>query len=279
MSALEAVALAIVALFVVGRARLGEPRPFLARLGLLVLASWLAEDTAIRAYGFYFYDARWSLFVDRVPLAILLIWPVVIHSAWDLARHLLGPQHPRVALVGAALVLADASLIEPVAVASGLWRWTEPGLFTVPPIGILGWSFHAGLCMAVLEREGGSAREAWVLATPLGTHALLLASWWGVFRWTNGAVPAWPAALLLWLGALALVVASLRSRARRRVPLGEFLLRVPAALFFFVLLALHGRSDPALVAWTLAFAGPYCSLLDLDGRGAAPPTSGAGPAR
>ena len=43
-------------------------------------------------------------------------------------------------LVGALIVLADASLIEPVAVASNLWAWTEPGLFAVPPIGILGWA-------------------------------------------------------------------------------------------------------------------------------------------
>jgi hypothetical protein len=41
------------------------------------------------------------------------------------------------------------------------------------------------------------------------------------------------------------------------------LLRVPAAAFFFVLLALYGRTQPALVAWTLAFAPPYCSLLDV----------------
>ncbi|MBM4358754.1 MAG: carotenoid biosynthesis protein [Deltaproteobacteria bacterium] len=271
MSGLEAAALAIVASFVVGRAKLGDARGFLGRLALLVVASFLAEDSSIRLYGFYFYDARWSLFVDQVPLAILLIWPVVIHSAWDLARHLLGRGDRRVALVGTLLVLADASLIEPVAVAAGLWRWTEPGLFTVPPLGILGWSFHAGLCMVALERAAGeTSREALVLATPLGTHALLLAGWWGVFRRVNGVIPAWPSVGLLWLVSAALLVVSLRCGARKRVPLGEFLLRVPAALFFFVLLAIHGRSDPALVAWTLAFAPPYCSLLDvrLGGLGA-----------
>jgi len=267
MSALECTALAIVLLFVVGRAQLGDARSFLLRLSLLVVASWLAEDTAIRAYGFYFYDARWSLFVDKVPVAIVMIWPVVIHSAWDLARHLLGAGHRHVVWLGSALVLADAALIEPVSVASGLWRWTEPGIFGVPPIGILGWVFHAGLCMAVLERaQGRRAKELLTLFTPVGTHALLLGGWWGLFRWVNGtlAVPACVGAL--W-GLSALVLwQSVRTKARTRVPLGEFLLRVPAALFFFVLLGIYGRGQPLLIAWTLAFAPPYCSLLDLRKR-------------
>ena len=69
-----------------------------------------------------------------------------------LARAVLGapPAHARgsrsssrVALLGAAIVLADASLIEPIAVRAGLWRWTEPGLFAVPLVGIVGWAFFA----------------------------------------------------------------------------------------------------------------------------------------
>ena len=36
--------------------------------------------------------------------------------------------------------------------------------------------------------------------------------------------------------------------------------RVPAAAFFFVLLALYGRREPALIAYALAFAPPYLAL-------------------
>jgi uncharacterized membrane protein len=152
MRVLELFALAIVVGFVLIRTRFGpEPRTFLRRMALLVVASWIAEDSCIRAYGFYFYAPGWSVFVDRVPLAILLIWPIVIHSAWELARRLLGTGHRWIPLAGALLVWADASMIEPIAVRAGLWRWTEPGLFQVPPIGILGWAFYAGLCMWLLE--------------------------------------------------------------------------------------------------------------------------------
>jgi hypothetical protein len=263
---MELVAIAIVALYLGGRARMelgagkGKLSSFASRIVLLVVASWIAENSSVRLYGFYYYDARWSLFIDRVPLAIVLIWPVVIHSAWELGRHLL-PTRPRwIPLVGAALVLADASLIEPVAVASGLWRWTEPGLFRVPPIGILGWAIHAGFCMLVLEQGRTRAQAGFMLLTPIATHATLLACWWGLFRWINAPLPAWPFVAALWLVSLALLAASLGARARERIPFGEMLLRVPAATFFFVLLALHGR-EASLVAWVLAFAPPYFSLV------------------
>ena len=192
--------LAIVALYVAVRMRRAEDRVQVARrLALLVAASWLGEDSVIRAYGFYFYDARWDLFVDKVPLMIVIIWPVVVDSAWQLARRL-APS--RVALAAAALVLADASLIEPIAVHAGLWRWTEAGLFAVPPIGILGWALFAF------------------------------------------------AAIALWLRARAL---------GRRIPAEELLVRVPGALFFFVLLALHPSAP--LFAWTAAFVPAWLALL------------------
>jgi hypothetical protein len=266
MRNLELGALAIVVLFVFVRARFGrEPRSFLIRISLLVVASWIAEDTVIRAYGFYFYNPDWSVFIDKVPLAILLIWPIVIHSAWELAAALLGEGHRLVPLVGAAFVWADASLIEPIAVGSGLWQWTEPGLFEVPPIGILGWAFHAGLCMWVFEWQRANARSfTWsavaLALTPIGTHLLLLASWWLLFRWINHTVPPWPVVACVWIISLSLTAQSIRSAARRKVPALDIHSRAPAAAFFFVLLALDSRQVPALIGYALAFAPPYLSL-------------------
>lgn len=259
MIALELACAAIVALYLVVRARL-DPAPvaFLARLALLAAASWAAEDVCIHVYGFYAYSPRWSLFIDQVPLLIIAIWPVVIHSAWDLARRLVRDP-ARVPLVGALLVLADASLIEPIAVQSGLWWWTEPGLFAVPPVGILGWAFFAGLAMLTFARP-----RPWPLAVfPLasgGVHLLLLAAWWGALRWVNGTVDPWPVVALAWALSLALAALAWRRRAGARIPRVELLLRVPAAAFFFVLLGLYGSDAWALVAYALAFAPPYLVL-------------------
>ncbi len=264
---LELACLGIVALYVAVRGwKDADRRSFLVRLALLSGASWLAEDTCIRAYHFYAYAPGWSLFIDQVPLLIVVIWPVVIHTAWDLARHLARPS--RVPLVGALIVLADASLIEPIAVGSGLWAWSEPGLFAVPPIGILGWSFFAFFALQVFERAATTRHLMWLFpVTTVGTHLMLVALWWGALRWVNGDLAPWPFVALAWALSLALAVRAWI--ARTDVARVELLLRMPAAAFFFVLLALHG-GDAALVVYALAFAPPYLVMTALSWRAPQP---------
>lgn len=84
-------------------------------------------------------------------------------------------------------------------------------------------------------------------------------------RWLSRDLPGWGGAGLAWLASSILVAAALRSGARTRVPLGPILSRIPGALFFFVLLVLHGRSCPALFAYALAFAPPYLALVNWTG--------------
>ena len=269
MITIELACLAIVALYLAAAlARVEDRAVYLRRFVLLVAASWIAEDSCIRLYGFYSYHAGWWPFVDQVPLPIVIIWPVVILSAGELAGCLLRPGPLSTSLAGGATVLSDAALIEPVAVRAGLWTWSEPGFFGVPIIGVLGWGLFAAVCLALFAR--GQRRGAptlvdelpVLLGAPPGVHAALVALWWAGLRWLTLPLPGWPAAALAWGCSLALVVLALRSRARRRVPLAALLTRVPAAGFFFVLLALHGRGDRALVAYALAFAPPYLALID-----------------
>lgn len=250
MVTLELACAAIVALYVAAR------RDAIPSLAWLALAGFVGEDSVIRAYGFYFYSPRWHFFVDKVPLLIVLIWPVVIHSAWTLARRL---APARAALAGAAIVLADASLIEPIAVHAGLWRWTEPGLFAVPPIGILGWAYFAGAAMWCLERRRPSLPP---LLAPVVTHALLLGSWWLALRWISRPLPPWPAAALAWTVLGALATLARRRRFGRALPPSELMLRAPGAAFFFAVLARYGRDLPSLCAWSVAFAFPYVALLN-----------------
>jgi hypothetical protein len=266
VSTLELVCAAIVLVWIVLRARRDpSPRHLLLRLGLLAAAGWVGEDTMIRAYHFYAYsEDTWAIFIDRVPLAIAMIWPVVIHSAWDLARVLARASPRAVPFIAGAIVLADAALIEPIAVRAGLWRWTEPGLFAVPPIGVVGWAVFAVLAIAVLtgvseKRRLRADALAVIVLAPAGTHAVLLALWWSLFRSVNGEVAPEPAIAVLVILSVAATLFVLRSRAAARVRLGDLVVRIPGAAFFFVLLAAHAE-DGALVAWTLAFAAPYLAL-------------------
>ena len=228
----------------------GARAAFLSRVLIVAAAAWIAEDSAIRLYGFYAYASSWHAFLDQVPLAIVCIWPVVVLSALDLARAL-APKH--IVLVAALVVLADASLIEPIATASSLWAWTEPGPFHVPLIGVLGWAFFGAGAAFALTR----ARALTALAlAPLTAHALLLFTWWSALRWLPRGVDAWPFVVVAWALCVALSIAVVVRGVR--VPRRDLLLRIPAASFFFVLLALHPNAE--LVAYALAFAPPYLVL-------------------
>ena len=245
MRGLEPVCFGIVALYVALRlVAARDRREVIARMTLLTLAAWLAEDSVIRAYGFYQYDrGAWTLFVDRVPLLVALIWPVVIDSAHTLAQGRL-----RAVFV---IVLADAALIEPIAVRSGLWNWNEPGLFGVPIIGMLGWALFAVAASAMISRR------VMPLLAPLATHAMLVASWWGLLRWLPAEIPA--AGALVIVVAASLTAIGLLLLSPVRVSMQDVLLRAPGAAFFFALLV--ARPDAMLALWAIALGAPYLVLL------------------
>lgn len=267
MAALEPFCLGIVVLYLVLRLRqAGEAKgAVLLRLVLLALAGWIGEVSCVRGYGFYRYalpseGGPWRLWLDVVPLVVVLTWPVVIHSAWELARSLAPSQS--IALC-ALLVLADASLIEPIAVAVGLWSWSEPGPFAVPLIGVLGWSLFAVLASFALDRLArarAAGEPLWpgcllLVSAGLSVHVPLVALWWGGFRWLP--VPS-EAAILIGAGFLSLagLVLLLRGPRAERSALW---LRAPGACFFFALLAWRVR-DPWLWGWALVLALPYAAL-------------------
>ncbi|GEM_PF-250788 len=289
MVVLQLVCLAIVASYVGARLVLAgdasERKAFVLRFLALAIAAAIGEDTMIRAHGAYSYSPEWTVFVGRVPLVVVLVWPVVIDSAASVARHALahdalegartspdarvrwGLVHGRarwsstlaVASLTGLVVFADASLIEPIAVRAGLWAWTDPGVFDVPLVGIAGWAFFAAIATAVLGDGRAFARALLVIPiAPLVTHGLVLASWWTLFRWVQGPIaPSW-AVTSAW--GLLLLATLLASRAGRRIPIAEILLRAPGAAFFFVLLALGDVTSATgrmLVFYALAFAPPY----------------------
>jgi hypothetical protein len=249
--ALESTCAAIVVLYVaIQLVRLDDRRAFVARFVTIAVAAWLGEDSMIRAYGFYRYASVWHGFLDQVPLLIVLIWPVVVDSAERLARSLTPGCVPRTT---ALLVLADACLIEPIAVHAKLWSWNAPGAFGVPPVGVLGWAAFAwGVTVAPS-----------VLAAPLIAHAFVLAAWWAVLRWVSIDFTD-----VAWLPVLPWILSLVATWAtwRRSAPRADVLVRAPGAAFFFALLTL-APPGASLLAWALAFVPPYVVLLV---RGARP---------
>jgi hypothetical protein len=272
MNFLEIICLAIVFLFIVFQLKYRQdPARFLWRLLLLAIASWLGENTVIHAYHFYSYAPRWTIFLDRVPLLVVLIWPVVIASAWHLVGYLFPARTGWLTLAGGMLVLSDASLIEPIAVQAQLWQWHEPGIFQVPPIGILGWAYFAGCCIFIMEKNSRAKRHAYwdallLVFPPLLTHLFLLLTWWGGLRWVNSPISAAPMVAIVCTISLVLTYLAWTKESARNIPRMEMLLRIPAALFFFALLAMYGRTNPPLIACAIAFTPPYLVLTIKSGK-------------
>jgi hypothetical protein len=271
MRGIELACAAIVALYLVVRlsAPGAKPGAHAVRLLCLACAAWVGEDSVIRAYAFYGYAPGWSIFLDRVPLLIVAIWPVVVDSAHVLARVLVprAGRASRVALVGGLIVLADASLIEPIAVRTHLWSWSAENaraVFDVPVIGILGWAYFAAAAILVLERlemrgAPAYADSAVIAVAPLAAHAILGATWWCAFRWLGAGLAEWVIPALAWVVAVPVTLGAWRRRMD--VPVRVVMARAPGAAFFFALLATAGKGSGALVLYALAFAPAYFALV------------------
>lgn len=267
MILLQLAALSIVFIYVLFHTifQAGAAR-FLAKAAVVSVACWITEETCIRFYGFYSYNPSWSLFLGHVPILIILIWPVLIHSSWDLASQLSSQRPKLIPLATGALVCTDALLIEPVAVNAGLWAWSEPGIFHVPPIGILGWGVFAFFCTLFFEKTTPPSTHkkpiGWILAVPvIGTHVFLLGIWWGALRWINGDVPSVPLAAVAWVVSMVLTLIILRQGTGRHIKKKTLLLRIPASLFFLVLLVSNAGGAEILVVYVLASIPPYITIM------------------
>ena len=258
--------LACVAIVVLALAALARVRPWrelLADYAALAVAGWIGEETCVAWYRFYGYAPAWHGHVDHVPVLIPLIWPLVIMSARAVVAAVapgLGWRRPL--LVG-ALVVFDASLVEVIAVRARLWAWAEPGHLDVPLLGILGWGFFAAAADGALGARS-RLRHLGLLPALALTHLLIIAAWWGCFRWVlRGALGDASLIGLGVLSALALLAAGAVRRRGRALPLDVALPRMVAATLFLITLAVVGPGDGRLWLHTALVAAPYLLVTDL----------------
>jgi uncharacterized membrane protein len=122
-------------------------------LVVLVAYGYVLERVAIAAFASHVYGPGWRLAPGGVPLAVAATWAAVITSAMALAARLARPSGPHRAAVAALLGISLDLLMEPVAVARGLWSWTPPGPWLGVPIGnFVGWSVIVGVYTLGAER-------------------------------------------------------------------------------------------------------------------------------
>jgi hypothetical protein len=265
---------ACVLVLLLALAAMARTRPLsdlLIDYGALAVAGFLGEETCVAFYEYYHYAEGWHLRIDRVPILVPLIWPLVILSAREVARAVWpGTERLRPLLVF-AIVAFDASLVEVVAVRAGLWSWVEQGHLGVPIIGILGWGYFAiGADIALSGRVPylGESRAKRALATiavaPLVAHVIIQITWWGLFRYAQRT--ALGIASLVGLSAIGIVTLALVVSARRRggaIPWDIAAPRLVAAGLFFVLLVMTAPRELPLWLHTAVVALPYFAATKL----------------
>jgi len=181
---------------------------------LLALAAYgyALEAVAIQLFGSHTYGTGWHVAPGGVPVAVALVWSALISSAMALAARS-GWQGAGARAVAAALIATTLDvLMEPVAVRSGLWRWTPAGPWLGVPIGnFVGWAVIVAGYTLGAERfagEGPPAREAAIrLVVAAGSILALVAvglAWrmLGLERLFTGA-RGWVAWAAVLLGAAA----------------------------------------------------------------------------
>lgn len=244
------------------KASAAERKTLALTIVTIAIAAWAAEETSILRYRFYGYPDAWVPKIDEMPLLVAFIWPMVIVSS----RAIVEVLFPKLSVVqktiavGIAVVI-DATLVETVAVASGLWGWVEGGYLGAPLIGMLGWGAFAAAMTFSLEHP---KIPLWL--TPVtalaGTHLLLVVLWWAFFRhFLRGELPPW--SVYIGVAAILGLAAWLRSRGRL-IPIALTIPRVAATSVFVVLLVMHASLE--LVLHFASIAVLYLALLDLRPR-------------
>ena len=115
-------------------------------LGALVLYGFVLERVAIRVFASHVYGPGWRVAPLGVPLAVALVWASLILSGLALASRLSLRTPLACASATALFGLSLDLLMEPVAVAAGLWRWTPPGPWLLVPVGnFVGWAVIVGV--------------------------------------------------------------------------------------------------------------------------------------
>jgi putative membrane protein len=117
-------------------------RPWSGRFLAFILAvfvagwsvEWLGVNTGI-IFGAYSYDDGLGFKLFEIPLIIGLNWVLLIYCSGTIASYTPLPNWAK-ALLGALLMVALDVLIEPFAIAHGLWSWETP---SVPLRNYLAW--------------------------------------------------------------------------------------------------------------------------------------------
>lgn len=238
---------------------------FWGRIFGIMVASWIMEESGIQIFNFYRYHDQWCFRLGNVPLLVVVTWPILICSAHELVFQVSLSSKLSALLWSALIVLSDALFIEPIAVRAGLWSWNYPGIFGVPLVGFAGWFFFAFFCLLFISNRDksdfGVSDLLYMVLIVLATHILLILSWCFVFEHLVFPFNAFIIIIIAWSLSVTISFGLLRKKTGLLIRGTALLLRLPAAVFFWVLLLFSLNDLLFLLVYISAFTPPYLVLL------------------
>ena len=248
--------------------------PFLVLISAAAFGLLLEEGDQL-IFETYHYSPDWIVAIDRAPVAIGLIWALILVGAMRLTDAL-GVRRPFAPFVDSILAISLDLAFDAVAIRLGLWTWREIGLtdawFGVPAGNFYAWLFVV-LGFSVLSRWLAVAARTrpsleWLqLGVPIPAFAILLTSLIPFTILKPFVDPSPGGGMVMFLLTLAIFVATamygvwrgdetVRAYGRRAIAEVRFALAVRLQIHGFFLVALLAlglaAQHPVLLAVSLA---------------------------
>ncbi len=137
--------------------------PFALYIAAVFAAGWQVELIGVKTgliFGEYHYDEGLGFKILDIPLMIGLNWALLIYCTGTIASYTPLPNWAK-ALLGAILMVALDAVLEPFAVAHGLWTWETE---TIPLSNYLGWFVISFIMLLPFFRYNFSTRNAVAVA-------------------------------------------------------------------------------------------------------------------
>jgi putative membrane protein len=170
---------------------LGASRASLILLSMSVLPT-LVEAAAVLTgfpYGaFHYSDALGFKVLNVVPWSVAFAYLPILLGSYAVAKALDGGSRLRAAAMSSLLVVAVDLVIDPGAVAQGLWVWAEDGAYYgVPLVNYGGWlltGFIYSYILDALVRLGRNNDPA--VPLELSSSLMMITLFWTGFSLWNG---------------------------------------------------------------------------------------------
>jgi hypothetical protein len=257
---LEAFSVLLAAFYLVLRLREPSTRQrTLIRLVSVAVAAALADDLAGWLFGVHQYSSDFTYFIHRSPWLFGPLCAIAIDAAWRLALCFHDAANWRAPVIASVIFLGDALVALPIATAADLVHWRLPGIFGVPPVALCAWCAFGAACFALwhYNDKATTTRRLWwdALVMPIPpalTLLVLLATWWGLWRWVSAPWNGLVVVLLAWWPAAAAAAWFLTVRLRDHVPEVVIWPRLFVTAFAFIVTLTFASS--LLLVFLFAFA-------------------------